>query len=505
VTTEALLTVDLGTTAIKTTIFDANCRILAAASREYQATTPDATRVEMDASTYWDAFTTTVADVLHKSGLDPRALRAIGWSSQSETLVVVDVDGVPLRPVIVWSDSRAVGEASELAAEFGDETVYRVTGQVSMVPTWPAAKILWLRRHEPEVFRNAHKFLLLEDYFIHRLTGRYVCEGSLITSTAYWSPDTKRWWPEMLEALGVDEDQLPEILESGEAVDAVVPSVAQELGLSPSIVVCTGALDQAAGAIGVGNLYPGGFSESTGGCVGICVPLAQPLRDPQRRMPCQYYALPDRYMAHSFTSGGLALRWLRDTFGQAELASSRANGTDSYDELTRKADKVPPGCDGLVMLPHLQGAMAPDVNPLARGVFFGFTSYHGRGHFTRAALEAVAFVIRRNLEVIEGMGISVDEIRVLSGGARSPLWNQIKADVTGREVVRTAVTEASSLGAALLAGTAVGMFPSVDAGVDRGVEVTHRYEPNPVHKETYDDAYEHYRQLNRSLADCFQA
>jgi len=503
-TTDAVLTIDLGSTAIKTTLFDSDMRILAVASREYQAQTVDAVRVEMDPITYWNSFKTTVAEIMLTSGIDPAAIRSLGWSSQGETLVVVGRDGEPLRPVIVWSDNRADAESRELEAKFGLEIIHHVTGQVSMVPTWPAPKILWLRRHEPDLFRRVHKFLLLEDFFINRLTGKYVCEGSLITTTMYWDFTSKHWWPEMLHVLGITEDQLPDIMESGEPVCNILPAVAAELGLSPSTTVCTGALDQAAGAIGVGNLEPGGFSESTGGCVGICVPVPEPIWDPTRRIPCHYYALPDHYMAHTFTTGGLALRWFRDTFGEVELMHARDTAADAYDLLTVQAAQVPPGSDGLVMLPHLQGAMAPDVNPDAKGVFFGFTTHHTKAHFTRAALESIASVVRRNLEVIRDLGTSVDTIRVLSGGAKSTLWNQIKADVTGCIVERTAMTEASSLGAALLAGTAVGLLPSVAAGVSTHVEVTDRYEPNLSNKAIYDDAYSRYLLVQESLRRCFK-
>ena len=499
----AVLTIDLGSTAIKTTLFNRDLMVLAVATREYQARTLDAVRVEMDARVYWDAFKETVAEVVQAAGVDPADIAALGWSSQSETLVVVDHEGTPLRPVIVWTDNRAGAESLQLESEFGPELIHEVTGQVSMVPTWPAPKILWLRRHEPDVFRRAHKFLLLEDFFIHRLTGRYVCEGSLITSTMYWNFTSKRWWPEMLGVLGITEDQLPEIMESGQPVAGISPAVAAELGLSPSTMVCTGALDQAAGAIGVGSLEPGVFSESTGGCVGICVPVPKPVWDPSRRMPCQYYALPDRYMAHTFTTGGLALRWLRDTFGEVERSHARDTATDAYDLLTAQAKGVQPGSDGLLMLPHLQGAMAPDVNPQAKGVFFGFTTHHTKAHFTRAALESIAFVVRRNLEVIQDLGTTVDTIRVLSGGAKSAVWNQIKADVTGCVVERTAVTEASSLGAALLAATAVGLLPDVAAGVEACVEVTERYEPNPLNRQIYDDTYARYCAVQEDLRGSF--
>ena len=255
------------------------------------------------------------------------SIRAIGISAQGETLICVDRTGRAIRPAIVWLDNRAQDEAANLGATFGDEAAYRVTGQVSFVPTWPASKLLWLKRHEPATFERTAYFLLIEDYFIARLTGRFVCEGSLVTSTMYWDLNTKKWWPEMLDYLGVDETRLPEIRESGETVGELLPRVAKELGLNTATIVCTGALDQAAGAIGVGNIRPGVFSENTGAALAICATVAAPIFDPGRQMPCHYHGVPGRYMEHTFTSGGMVLRWYRDTFCQTEIEAARSSSS----------------------------------------------------------------------------------------------------------------------------------------------------------------------------------
>src|SRR6185436_20089040 len=197
-------------------------------------------------------------------------------SAQGETLILVDRDGKPLRPAIVWLDNRAQKEADGLGDIFGHRNAFEITGQVKLVPTWPASKILWLRHNEPEIFEQTGKFLLFEDYFIYRLTGEYVCEGSLVTSTCYWNFQTQTWWPEMLQALDVSEQQLPQYRESGEPVGKLRREVAAELGLSPDTVACTGALDQACGAIGVGNIKPGIFSENTGAALAICATIPRP-------------------------------------------------------------------------------------------------------------------------------------------------------------------------------------------------------------------------------------
>ena len=226
--------------------------------------------------------------------------------------------------------------------------------------------------------------LLLEDYVIYQLTGKYVSEGSLLTSTEYWDIRTKKYWPEMLAYLGIDEEYLPEIRESGELVGTILPEMAEALGISPDAKICTGCLDQAAGAIGVGNVKPGIFSENIGAALAICVPTSKLTYDKNRQMPVHYFAIPDTYMMHTFTTGGMCLRWFRDGFCKEEIQMQEVSGLDSYYLMDLEADRIPAGSDGLIALPHLQGSMAPDVNLNAKAVFYGATLKHTKAHFIPA-------------------------------------------------------------------------------------------------------------------------
>lgn len=500
---DTILAYDLGTTALKCALHDVRGNVLAKASVEYELITPDADSVEVDVETYWQAFKSALGSVLKSSGADPTTIKALGVSAQGETLILVDRDGKPLRRAIVWLDNRAQQEANELGEKLGHHRAYEITGQVKLVPTWPASKILWIRRHEPATFAQTDKFLLIEDYFLHRLTGEYACEGSLVTSTCYWNFRTRKWWPEMLDTLGITASQLPEYCESGEVVGKLRNEVAAELGLSPETKVCTGALDQACGAIGVGNIQRGIFSENTGAALAICASVEHATLDPADQMPCHYHGLPGLYMLHTFTSGGIVLRWFRDEFAQMEMAVGKPSGLDAYDLLGMEAEKVAAGSEGLVMLPHLQGAMAPEANPEARGVFYGFTLRHGRSHFIRAIMESVCFIVRRNIEVIEGMGVPVKEIRALGGGARSRIWKQIEADVTGRPVLTTANEEAATLGAAILAGKAIGLYSSVEEAVRQMVQIKERFEPTPANVPVYDSSFRTYVDLYNALCPLF--
>jgi len=500
-----ILSVDAGTTASKIALFDENGKLIAISTREYTLITPTSLAVEIEADTLWSAFKEGVLDVLNKSKVSKDEVRALGISAQGETLIVIGKDSKPLRNAIVWLDNRAQEEADILSKEFDAKSTYKITGQVSIVPTWPASKIFWIRRNEPDVFRKAFKYLLVEDYLIHRMTGEFVAEGSLLCSTVYWNINTRKWWNEMLEELEITTDQLPEIRESGEAVGGLLPPIASELGLSSKTIVSTGALDQAAGATGVGNIHPGIFSENTGAALAICAPLDKLLFDPQGRMPIHYFVKPSTYMAHTFTTGGMVLRWFRDNFCQEEKQVGSIAGIDPYDLLDREAQRIAPGSEGLVMLPHLQGAMAPEANQKAKGVFYGFTLRHTKAHFARAIMEAVACIVRRNMEVLDDLGIRVNEIRTLGGGARSRLWKQIEADITRRPVLTTENEEAACLGAAILAGKAVEMYRSIDEACDRMVSIKDRFEPNSANFDVYERTYRHYMRLYGDLCGLFAA
>lgn len=500
-----LLGVDLGTSAVKGSIHRMDGSVLAHASVEYELLSPGPARVEVAATTYWTAFCTVVHSLLQSSGVDFRHVVSVGISAQGETLLMVDSNGQPLRDAIVWLDNRASEEATELDNRFGREAIYQATGQPGMLPTWPAAKILWLSRHEPELFSRVHKFLLLEDYLIARLTGEYVCEGSLVTSTCYWDFRKKQWWPEMLNAIGISGSQLPSLVEPGTAIGRILPGVAEELGLSNTTMVCTGALDQACGAIGVGNVRPGILSENTGTAVALCATLDGPRLDPLLRMPCHYHGIPDTYMFHTFTSGGLILRWYRDTFYGAEKAAANVAGLDTFGIIEQEAASVPAGSDGLVVLPHLQGAMAPDADPCARGAVVGLTLLHGRGHVARAILESVAFVIRRNVEVLEELGVGVHSIRASGGGAKSRLWKQIEADVTKCPVVTTEQLDAATLGSSILAGVGVGLYSGTVEAAEAMVRPADSFEPDEGNFARYDDSYAKYCEAAGALAPFFRS
>ncbi|MGD0574897.1 MAG: FGGY-family carbohydrate kinase [Anaerolineales bacterium] len=254
----------------------------------------------------------------------------------------------------------------------------------------------------------------------------------------------------------------------------------------------------------MGNVLPGVFSENTGAALAICATVKQPTVDPKGQMPCHYHGVPGLYTSDTFTGGGIVFRWFRDEFGQLERSVGQGSGEDAYDLVGREAAHVPHGCEGLLMLLDLQGAMAPECNPKAKGVFFGFTLRHSRSHFTRAIMEAVSFIVMRNIEVVEGMGAPVREIRALGGGARSRVWKQIEADITRRPVLTTENEDAATLGAAILAAKAVGLFSGIEAAAHEMVQVKECFEPNAANFPSYDLAYGAYLKLYEDLCPLFE-
>ena len=500
-----LLGIDAGTTSLKAALYDLEGRLLASDRQEYDLLTPSPSIVELDAETYWQACRTAVRNAVALSEVDPEEIAGLCISSQGETLIPVDSQGNPTRRAIVWMDNRATEEAAVIGQHFDVDEVYHVTGQPEISPTWPACKLLWIRTHEPEVFSRSARFLLLEDYLLYRLTGQFVTEYSIQTSSMMVDIQRKMWWTPMLDFIGAPADRLSRLMEPGAIVGPLSEGGAQATGLSPRTVAVTGAMDQIYCAVGAGNIAPDMVTETTGGALAILVTTDEPRFDPQRRVPCNYHARPDTYCMMPWAqTAGMALRWFRDQFYKLETQVARDSQLNAYDLITLAAAHVPAGSDGLVVLPHLEGAMCPEFNPAARAVFFGASLLHTKAHFARAIMESVAYMLKKNLEIVEELGVDVSEIRSMGGGAVSAMWLSIKADVLQKPVTAVAVEEAGCLGAAIMAGVAIGAHASYEEAIAHMVRLRETIQPNPDHADVYGKGYRRYVELYDRLEPMFQ-
>ena len=496
-----LMGVDAGTTSFKGAIFDENRALVASYQLDYTLLTPATDWVEDPAEAYWERFGEVTRALLEKSGIAAEAIEALAISSQGETLIALDEDNQPLGNAIVWLDNRAMKEADDLKAVFGCRAVYENSGQADMLATWPAAKILWLRRNRPELFAKAKKFLLLEDWLLYRLTGRFAGEPNLWASSAMLNIHTAAWWGEMLREIGVSEAQLPEILPCGAPVGPVLAEAAARTGLAQSTVVVTGALDQTCNTIGAGITLPGSVCETTGSCLAVSATLPEfaPWRE-DMPITCQNSAVPGRYTVLLWSqSAGMVFKW----FAKGFYPEFDGDLDAAFAQMNKDAASVPAGCEGLIMLPHLNGASNPEFDPRAKGVFCGATLQHGRAHFTRAIMEAVAFMLRRNTDQLASLGARFDSLYCMGGGSRSPLWLSIKAAVTGCSMVPLMARESGCLGAALLAGVGVGRYPDIDRAA-QGLALTgEALRPDPSLKPCYDEAFRRYIALYEALKPYF--
>lgn len=481
----AYLGLDLGGTGAKAGVFNARGRLLGFAQRSIAPQTPAPGQAEITIEAIESAARDAVREAVHKAGAP---IRTVAIVSQGQTFVTIDERDRPLHPAIIWYDSRAKKEATELRNRIAGITH---SGQIPHINTIATvSKIIWLRRHHPARMRRARRFLLLPDYFAYRLTGMAVTDPNTASSTALCAKGGDAYDPTTLAEAGIEAQQLARIQSCGTPIGSLCPAVARKWGLSAQTILVTGTNDQYAGALGAGNCRPRILSETTGTCLAL-VTLIKEVPRPQPpclffgRFPIVDYAF---VLAYAKTAG-VVLDWFR-----RELASGC-----QFAKLDQQAATVPIGCRGLTAIPHFDGLVSPQTRPEMRGALAGLTLSHTRADVYRALLESLAFSLRENLEYLDHNGFGVDVIRCIGGGARSDLWLQMKADVTGRPIEKPLVTEAAVLGAAMLAAKGHGAFASLAEASAAFYRCRQVFHPKRGHRKAYQEPYLRYRQLVSGL------
>lgn len=479
-----LLGLDIGGSGAKAGLFGADTgRLLGAGYVEYRMTSAVPGHAEHDAETWWQAAILAIRQAI--DGCVPADIAAVGISC-TNGLVAVDERARPIRPAIMLWDQRALPEVESIRRVLDPDRVFDITGNPVAPGAYSLPTMLWLMHHEPETLAAAHKLLVPGGYLVARLTGEFTIDDSRACTTLLFDIRRREWHEPFLQALDIPPAKLPRPL-PGHAVAGTVSVAASELtGLAPGTPVVAGCMDTVAASIGSGMMAPGECFVIMGTAARVCTPLGQPVFD-ARFMNCTHI-VPGRWLAIGALNGiGSSLRWIRDTFGQAERSIAQESGEDVYDLLTAQAALAPPGSKGLIFLPYISGERTPIWNPHARGVFLGVTLGHTRRDFFRSVLEGSAFAIRHVVEILEqDVGLTIQDLRIGGTAAKSAAWNQIIADVLGKTVVSMSDPQTEVLGAAVLAGIGLGAYRDYTSAIERQVRVGRAFAPDVAAHAAYD-------------------
>jgi len=490
-----LLGIDVGTGGTRAVLIDSTGRVISAATAEHTPmSSPQIGWAEQSPDDWWRAACQAIKVCLAKASKTPQDVAAIGLTGQMHGLVLLDENNCVLRPALIWCDQRTDEECRQITGQVGAEHLIELTANPALTG-FTLPKIWWVRRHEPQIWARVRSLMLPKDYVRFRLTGSRAIDVADASGTLMFDVVQRRWSRPMLEVSQLDESLLPKVFESQEVSGRLTEEGARLSGLRPGIPVVAGAGDQAAGAVGMGIVKPGAVSATIGTSGVVFAATSKPVLEPKGRIHTFCHAIPGRWHVMGVTQGaGLSLRWFRDQFG-----AGNEDGRDPYERLAEEAAKTPPGADGLLWTPYLMGERTPHLDPNARGALVGITAQHTRAHVIRAILEGVAFSLRDSLTLFQEIGVPIQSIRLGGGGARSPLWQQIQADIYGMPVELIEADEGAAYGAALLAGVGVQHWSSVDAACETAVRVAKRVQPNPAAAARMNLQYAEYRKLYPAL------
>lgn len=498
-----MIGIDIGTTSTKAVLFEDNGKIIASANDGYPLYTPSADVAEQDPEEIFEAVISTVKQVMRKSGIDPENIILVSFSTAMHSVIPVDQDGKPIMRCLTWADNRSVEWANRLKNELNGHDIYLRTG-TPIHPMSPLTKLMWLRHDVPEIFNKAHKFISIKEYVFHKLFQQYIVDYSIASATGLLNLQQLDWDPEALTLAGITPDRLSELVPTTHTIQGLNERYAHEMGLVPSTPFVIGASDGVLSNLGVDAIDPGVVAVTIGTSGAIRTVVDQPVFDPKGRIFC--YALTDKHwvIGGPVNNGGVIFRWVRDQFAASEVETANRLGISPYDVLTRIAERVNPGSDGLLFHPFLSGERAPLWNSNARGSFFGLTLNHQKEHMIRAVLEGVIYNLYTVLLAMEEQIGQPRKIQATGGFARSPLWRQMMADIFDQKVVIPESIESSCLGAAILGLYAIGKIDSFDV-VKKMIGETYEHTPNKESATIYKELLPIYIRISRKLEEDYEA
>jgi xylulokinase len=484
------LGMDVGTGGTRAVVTDGAGKLISGASSEhatFRAEHPG--WAEQDPEDWWRAAQEAIHGAIASTPEPREPIAALALTGQMHGAVMLDENGAVLRPSLIWCDTRTQPECDWLTEKIGYEKLIELTCNPAL-PNFTLTKLLWVKTHQPEIFKKIRHVMCPKDYVRYRLTGEYAIDVQEASGTLLLDVTHRRWSREMAEAAGIPENWLPKVYESPEICARISETAAGLTGLKAGTPVSAGSGDQGAGAVGMGILQPGSVSATIGTSGVVFAATAEPTKDPKGRLHTFCHAVPGRWHVMGVTQGaGLSLRWLRDTFFAGQ----------NYDTMTAGAAKIAAGSNGLMWAPYQLGERTPHLDPEVRAAFAGIGASHTASHFVRAVLEGVAYSLQDTFTLFAELGIPVHGIRLGGGGARGALWRQIQAGIYGRTSEVLTAEEGGAFGCALLAGVGAGHWKNLDEACEQAIEVAQRIEPDAADVAAYKSGYAQWRKLYPAL------
>lgn len=487
------LGIDLGTSSVKVLAFNSDNQIVGDVTREYPVYFPQDKWAQQDPIDWWTGTKAAIIELVDKFNIPKDGIRSISFSGQMHGLVVLDEANEVLTPAILWCDQRTEEECDDITKYFGQEKLSEYTGNKALTG-FTAPKILWVKKNLPDIFAKIKHIMLPKDYINFCLTGNYVTDVSDASGMLLLDVKNRSWSKEVLEYLGITEAMLPKLHESYEVTGVVSEAVKEELGLTGEILVAAGAGDQAAGAVGTGTVTPGVVSVTLGTSGVVFAAHDEYALDAGNRLHAFCHANGGFHSMGVMLSAANCLKWWVEDMQKGM----------SFEDLLKEAEDIEEPDQKLVFLPYLMGERTPYADPDAKGAFVGMSMTTTRGHMTKAVLEGVSFGLRDSLEILRDLKVPINEVRVIGGGAKSPLWKQILADMFNAEIEEINTNQGGALGAAILAAVSAGHFTSVKEGCDKMIQVINKVQPQADQVEFYNDKYPRYVKLYESLKDWYK-
>jgi xylulokinase len=494
-----ILGIDVGTSGTRALILDEHGTVLASGTEEHaNFASPQPGWAEQDPRDWWRAAALAVRKALQASGISAESIAAVGFSGQMHGAVLLDENNEVIRPALIWCDQRTEAQSKELERTVGLDRLIQLTCNPPLT-NFTLTKLLWVREHEPQNWQRVRKIMLPKDYVRLRLTGESAIDVADASGTLMLDVAHRTWSSEVLSKTGIDVMLLPKLFESQDICGILSQAGADATGLRAGTQVVAGAGDQAAGAVGMGITRAGVVSATIGTSGVVFAATDRPSLDPKGRLHTFCHAIPGRWHVMGVTqAAGLSLRWFRDRFG-----AGPDDARDPYERMTAEAATVPAGSEGAFWAPYLMGERTPHLDPFARAAFVGLSASHTRAHLIRAVLEGVTYSLKDTFSIFNEIQVPVERIRLGGGGARSPLWQQIQADVYAHEVEILKAEEGAAYGAAILAGVGAGCWKSVDEACDATVRVAKRVSANKENSAAMQRDYQTYRRIYPALHSIF--